>query len=127
MVCSELFNAYENEYTVFCPMSNCFELYGLDFIVDMQLRVNLLEVNPGPDFKQTGNRLRRIIVDLMENMCSVVLDGEEEASSDSCVVADDAESGNDDAHLWNQKNKFVKVYDKIWSTASLNGAGMSLK
>jgi len=53
----DLFSAFENEYTVFSPMSNCFELYGLDFLVDQTFGLHLLEINPGPDFKQTGNRL----------------------------------------------------------------------
>ena len=28
VITSDLFRAFENEYTVFAPMSNCFELYG---------------------------------------------------------------------------------------------------
>ena len=60
-ITAELFAAFENEYTVFSPMTNCFELYGLDFMVDDQLNVSLLEVNPGPDFQQTGDRLRNVI------------------------------------------------------------------
>eukprot|EP01034_Spumella_vulgaris_P045608 gene45608-56821_t len=40
-------------------MANCYELYGLDFMVDNNMAVSLLEVNPGPDFKQTGDRLRK--------------------------------------------------------------------
>ncbi len=53
-ITKDLFSAFENEYSIFCPMSNCYELYGLDFMVDNNLEVSLLEVNPGPDFKQTG-------------------------------------------------------------------------
>ena len=33
-ITAELFAAFENEYTVFAPMPNCFELFGLDFVVD---------------------------------------------------------------------------------------------
>ena len=60
-ITTELFAAFENEYTVFSPMTNCFELFGLDFMVDEELNVSLLEVNPGPDFQQTGDRLRNVI------------------------------------------------------------------
>jgi tubulin--tyrosine ligase len=53
-ITNELFKAFENEYTVFAPMNNCFEIYGLDFMVDEDLNTSLLEINPGPDFQQTG-------------------------------------------------------------------------
>ncbi|RYY68086.1 hypothetical protein EON63_25175, partial [archaeon] len=33
-ITGELFACYENEYSVFAPMSHCFEVYGLDFMVD---------------------------------------------------------------------------------------------
>jgi hypothetical protein len=73
-ITKDLFSAYENEYSIFCPMSNCYEIYGLDFMVNSNLEVSLLEVNPGPDFKQTGDRLRAIIVQLYEQMASIVVD-----------------------------------------------------
>jgi tubulin---tyrosine ligase len=43
-ITGELFTAYENEYTVFAPMANCFEIYGLDFMIDDDFNVSLLEV-----------------------------------------------------------------------------------
>jgi hypothetical protein len=33
----DLFKCFENELTVFQPLSNAFELYGLDFLVDDSL------------------------------------------------------------------------------------------
>lgn len=54
-------------------MSNCFEIFGLDFLVDVDFRVYLLEVNPGPDFKQTGTRLKRVIGQLFEQCIELVL------------------------------------------------------
>jgi len=33
----DLFKCFENEPTVFQPLSNAFELYGLDFLVDDSL------------------------------------------------------------------------------------------
>lgn len=47
-IVSELFSAYESEYSVFSPMDDCFEHFGLDFLVDSDWQVYLLEVNPGP-------------------------------------------------------------------------------
>ena len=47
-IVSELFAAYETEFGVFSPIEDCFEHYGLDFVVDTDWQVYLLEVNPGP-------------------------------------------------------------------------------
>ena len=73
-ITQELFKAFENEYTVFAPMTNCFEIFGLDFMVDEELNVSLLEVNPGPDFKQTGGKLKNVISELWEQTLQLVLD-----------------------------------------------------
>ena len=105
-ITAELFRAFENEYTVFAPMPQCFELFGLDFLVDEHLQVHLLEANPGPDFKQTGLRLRRVIVELWEQTCALVLD---------TAVLGEASVRSPD---------FSKVYDKEWSTAKLRGGGL---
>ena len=102
-ITSELFAAYESEYTVFAPMPHCFELFGLDFLVDASCGVHLLEVNPGPDFRQTGDRLKRVIVDLWEGTCALVLDGQAEAQH------------------------FTKVYDEAWSAAKIGQVGLSLR
>lgn len=101
-ITGELFKAFENEYTVFAPMPNCFELYGLDFLVDEDLRVHLLEVNPGPDFKQTGGRLRRVIVELWEQTCALV-------------------------GLGGRAPDFTIVYDKETSTSKIAGGGLRLQ
>ena len=47
-------------------MDGCFEYYGIDFLVDENFDVSLLEVNPSPDFKQTGERLEWLIGGLIE-------------------------------------------------------------
>jgi tubulin--tyrosine ligase len=72
-ITGELFRAYQTEFGVFSPIDGCFEQYGLDFIVDSQWRVSLLEVNPGPDFKQTGDRLGRVIQNLMRDTIDAAL------------------------------------------------------
>ncbi|RHY30657.1 hypothetical protein DYB32_004152 [Aphanomyces invadans] len=73
-ITKDVFAAYRGEFSVFQPLPNCFEVYGVDFIVDEDLRVWLLEVNPGPDFKQTGNRLQPLIQTLFEGMVDIVTD-----------------------------------------------------
>jgi hypothetical protein len=52
----------------FQPLKNAFEIYGLDFIIDESLRVQLLEVNAFPDFKQTGEDLKDLIYELFDNV-----------------------------------------------------------
>ena len=72
-ITAEVFCAYENEFAVFAPIEGCFEHYGLDFVVDKCWQVFLLEINPGPDFKQTGKRLSPIIENLMGDTADVAL------------------------------------------------------
>lgn len=72
-ITGELFRAYQGEFGVFAPINGCFEHYGLDFLVDEEWNVFLLEVNPGPDFKQTGNKLEPLIEDLMGCTVDVAL------------------------------------------------------
>ena len=103
----------ENEYTVFSPMETCFELYGLDFMVEMMdahtPRVHILEVNPGPDFKQTGNKLKKLIENLLSHTCDIVIKKDYvPCSYDSTAVG------------------LVQVYDKQWSVSKLQ-AGFVLK
>jgi tubulin---tyrosine ligase len=110
LITSELFQAFENEYTIFCPMSNCFEVYGLDFMVDENFDAHLLEVNPGPDFKQTGGRLRGVIVNLWEEVSRLVIDQEMGTVSQSEST----------------EGQMTLVYHKEWSASKLNGGGMSI-
>jgi hypothetical protein len=72
-ITAEVFRAYKNEFGVFAPIEDCFEHYGLDFVVDKDWRVFLLEINPGPDFKQTGERLSPVIENLMGDTADVAL------------------------------------------------------
>ena len=72
-ITAELFSAYQNEISVFVPLEECFEHYGLDFLVDDNWNVYLLEVNPGPDFKMTGERLQFVIEDLMGDTIDAAL------------------------------------------------------
>lgn len=138
-ITSELFAAFENEYTVFAPMSNCFELFGLDFLVDENLQVSLLEVNPGPDFKQTGERLRRVIVELWEQSFALIVDSQVKTAR---LPADDIMQHLHDSstsiachshrmfqpqdwkHSIVRAPDFTLVYDKEWSASRFSG-GMS--
>ena len=72
-ITGELFSVYKGEFGEFAPINGCFEHYGLDFLVDDQWNVFLLEVNPGPDFKQTGLKLESLIENLMGCTVDVAL------------------------------------------------------
>lgn len=61
LIVADTFEALINEAAVFQPLPNCFELYGLDFLVDEKYQVYLLEANAFPDFKQTGSELEELI------------------------------------------------------------------
>lgn len=63
----DVFAALHAEPTVFLPLPNAFELYGMDFLVDESLQVWFLEANAGPDFAMTGDRLQCLIRGLMEH------------------------------------------------------------
>ena len=99
-ITSELFCAFEAEYTVFAPMDSCFEIFGLDFMLSENGEVHLLEVNPGPDFKQTGSRLKVVIERLFEDTFRIVVDKDE-------------------------GENFTCCYDKVASTSGLGGMAFS--
>lgn len=52
---------------------NAFEIYGVDFMLDADLHVYLLEVNAYPDFKQTGDELSELIGRLFEQIVAIAV------------------------------------------------------
>jgi tubulin--tyrosine ligase len=110
-ITAETFDAYKGEFSVFQPLPNCFELYGVDFMVDEDFNVWLLELNPGPDFKQTGSRLNSVIRDLMADTLSIVTDHFfSEAKTLPAVAGADGEDGT-------VLGSFKKVYDQVWGVS----------
>ena len=110
-ITAEAFDAFKGEFSVFQPLPNCFEVYGVDFMVDEDFNVWLLEFNPGPDFKQTGDRLHFVIRDLMADTLRIVTN--EYFLENKDVSANEAETG-----------AFAKVYDQQWGNLS---KGSSMK
>lgn len=100
-VTGELFRALQGERTVFAPMPHCFELFGLDYLVTLpdhghggnapRPQVHLLEVNPGPDFKQSGCRLRGVVRGLLEAALDVAVLGDD-APEDLALVYEQEEA-----------------------------------
>lgn len=73
-VTGEVFEAAARAMPIhFQTLPNAFEVYGLDFLVDAQGGVWLLEVNAFPDFKQTGGDLMEIVRGFWEGVmrCAV--------------------------------------------------------
>lgn len=118
-ITNELFNAFDNEYTVFAPMNNCFEVFGLDFMVDEDLQTSLLEVNPGPDFKQTGDKLKIVIEELWEQTIQIVID-----QNNVEKKVENLNSSRSYEYLEKATKDFTCVYSKESSTSHLKG-GMS--
>ncbi|PWW73916.1 TTL-domain-containing protein [Tuber magnatum] len=57
----------------FQTLPNAFEIFGLDFMVDADMKVYLLEVNSYPDFGQTGDKLSGLIEGLFEAVAEVAV------------------------------------------------------
>ena len=115
-ITGELFKVFENEYTVFAPMNNCFEIFGLDFMVDDNFQTSLLEVNPGPDFLQTGNKLKSVIEDLWEQTLQIVIDNNRKVINLENLNESENYKIND-----KPTSDFTCVYSKESSTSHLKG------
>jgi len=71
---SDLFKAAASQPTNFQALPNAFEVFGLDFLVDEAHSIWLLEVNAFPDFKQTGEELKEVVIKgLWEDVVNVVV------------------------------------------------------
>lgn len=54
-------------------LPNAFEVFGVDFVLDADKNVSILEVNAYPDFKQTGDSLGGIIQRLFNGVVKVAV------------------------------------------------------
>jgi hypothetical protein len=82
-VCNVTTELYKAATTVdkmnFQPFDHAVEIFGVDFLVNDDYSVTLLEVNSYPDFKQTGDDLKQLIDELFEevahNVVAPLMDG----------------------------------------------------
>lgn len=58
----------------FQPLDNAIEIFGVDFLVDEDCNVFLLEANSYPDFKQTGDDLKDLIYKLFKLVAGDIVD-----------------------------------------------------
>ncbi|KAL8841229.1 MAG: hypothetical protein Q9170_001018 [Blastenia crenularia] len=73
---SHIFRAAAALPTNFQVLPNAFEIYGVDWLVDPDLRVHLLELNAYPDFAQSGEEGRRLIEGLWRGTLEIILKGD---------------------------------------------------
>ncbi|KAL8752597.1 MAG: hypothetical protein Q9184_005677, partial [Pyrenodesmia sp. 2 TL-2023] len=73
---SHVFRAAVAQPTTFQPLPNAFEIFGVDWLVDPDMRVHLLEFNAYPDFAQSGEDGRRVVEGLWRGVLEIVLNGD---------------------------------------------------
>jgi len=88
---------------------------------EQDMAVSILEINPGPDFKQTGDRLKLVIEELIEETCKITIDN---YTKDSIISSNF--KGGRQTDQTGQTGQFIQVYVKEWSVTKLRG-GMSMK
>ena len=52
----------------------CFEIFGLDYMIDENFKIWLIEVNTNPCLETSTTLLYRIIVSMIENVFKIVVD-----------------------------------------------------
>lgn len=73
---SDVLRAAAAQPTNFQPLPNAFEIYGVDWLVDPDFQVHLLEFNAYPDFAQSGPEGRRVVEGLWRGVLGIVLRGD---------------------------------------------------
>jgi len=94
------FAAVDGNAAAYMPLANGFELYGVDFLVDAEWRVWVLEWNPTPDIKQTGSRLDGMIADMVDGVVALALDARLPAVGTAETGAMLTMCVGDSAHGW---------------------------
>ena len=99
-VTGEVFEAAAREHMVhFQTIPNAFELFGIDFLLDADFNVWLLELNAYPDFRQTGQELQDAVVGgLFEEVVDV-------------AIAPFFGPSSTNAHLGTERMRMVKDVD----------------
>lgn len=70
----EVFEAAARSQMVhFQTIPNSFEIFGVDFLVDRELQVWLLELNAYPDFRQTGQAAKNVVGGLLQQAVEVAV------------------------------------------------------
>jgi len=89
-IISETIEAVSCELT-FTSKKNCFEMFGLDFMIDPSWNIWLLEANAEPDLSKAGERLQPVIDKLLIEALEIVVD----------------------QNIEEEKSSFVKVFERL--------------
>jgi hypothetical protein len=101
-VVAHCFAAQEGKAAGYQPLPLSWELYGVDFLVREDWVPVLLEFNPTPDVRQTGDRLDGMIGTLFEGLVTLALDtrrvtteggAEKEKETDKGLTVDPGDGG----------------------------------
>ena len=96
---ASLFRAAAAQPTTFQPLPNCFEVFGVDWLVDEDGKIWLLEVNAFPDFRQTGEDLgERIVGGFWKGVVGVVA----REWFGECLIVADEEKGDQEKEGWGE-------------------------
>jgi hypothetical protein len=78
---AETVEAVSAELT-FSSKNNCFEIFGLDFMIDKYWNAWLLEANAEPDLSKAGDRLQHVIDNMVLGTISIVLENDRRFAKD---------------------------------------------
>lgn len=91
------------------PKDYCFELFGLDFILDANFRPWLIEINTNPCLELSSPTLQRLIPRMVENLARISLDP---------VFQPSEEAPKSKSHFIYEscllKNRFELVFDSLF-------------
>eukprot|EP00593_Proboscia_inermis_P016683 CAMPEP_0171309122 /NCGR_PEP_ID=MMETSP0816-20121228/19262_1 /TAXON_ID=420281 /ORGANISM="Proboscia inermis, Strain CCAP1064/1" /LENGTH=305 /DNA_ID=CAMNT_0011792437 /DNA_START=498 /DNA_END=1415 /DNA_ORIENTATION=- len=104
-IIAEMVEAVSSELT-FSSKDNCFEIFGLDFMIDPDWNTWLLEANAEPDLSKAGERLQYLIDDMLMDTLDLVI------GQDTRFQGNMAPTSFDDMNKSNGSTCFVKVYER---------------
>jgi hypothetical protein len=121
---------------------NTFEVFGLDFMIDDEFKLYLIEVNTNPCLELSAPLLARMIPNMLENACKLAVDplfpppegysSKKAFLGDPCpenkfsLIFDDKVDGPVIESLLSARDNVISKYDPIYSNLSSysrNGRG----
>jgi tubulin polyglutamylase TTLL1 len=89
---------------------HCFELFGLDFIVDSAFKPTLIEINTNPCLELSAPILERLIPRMMENAFRLCIDPIFRPKIECACSKSESYYIYDETFL--ERNKFTLIFDE---------------